>query len=120
MEHNDIYTRENTFLDFFADDLRESAVWFNSSEFARWHNLDGKKILAIFTGNIKNRTIEIHTKNSPEGLAKSSGVLFFRAKDIKGIVRAGSQHKLNGDLYTVKEARLIQDQVWRVVLEANS
>ena len=40
-------------------------------------------------------------------------------KDIKGSIKAISQLKLDGELYTVKEARLIQDQIWRIVLEAN-
>ena len=78
---SEIYTREHTFLDFLAADLVENAVWFNNAEFARWHDLNGKKILSVFTGNVKNKAVEISTNDkSSECISKGSGVLFCRAK----------------------------------------
>lgn len=112
---NDIYSHHESFIDFEARDLTSGAVWFNHGEFARYHNLDGKKILAVFTGNIKNKVANDKDK---EGYTKSNGVLYFRACDIKGVIKAGGSLRLDGEQYTIQEAEL-QSQVWRVVLEAN-
>ena len=113
----EIYSKDRTFLDFFARDLEDGAVWFNNSEFARWHEVKGKKILAIFTSDVRSKKINtrLNEQNS-EGVTDTAGVLFFRARDIRGVINAGSQLKFDGELYTVAEARLIQDQIWRVVL----
>ena len=115
-----IYSRNKTFIDFESHDLEDDAVWFNSSEFARYHDIDKKKILAVFTNDIKNKSVNISVGNNenPEGIAKSSGVLFIRAKDLKRGIKADSSLRLDGELYTVSEASL-QGQVWRIVLEAN-
>ena len=79
-----------------------------------------KKILTLFTNDVKNKSINIRVGNdeNPEGIAKGLGVLFVRVKDIKGVIKADSSLKLDGELYTVSEASL-QGQVWRIVLEAN-
>ena len=116
----DIYSRNKTFIDFEAHDLEDDAVWFNNSEFARIHDIDKKKILAVFTNDVKNKSFNINVgrNGDPEGIAKSSGVLFVRAKDIKRVIKADSALKLDGEIYTVSEANL-QGQVWRIVLEAN-
>ena len=113
----EIYSKDRTFLDFLARDLEDGAVWFNNSEFARWHEVKGKKILAIFTSDVRSKKINtrLNEQNS-EGVTDTAGVLFFRARDIRGVINAGSQLKFDGELYTVAEARLIQDQIWRVVL----
>lgn len=113
----EIYS-DKTFIDFFAHDLEDGAVWFNNSEFARWHEVNGKKILSVFTNDVRSKKINIRLDGqNPEGVADTVGVLFFRARDIRGVIKAESQLKLDGELYTVSEARLIQDQIWRVVLE---
>ena len=116
----DIYSRNKTFIDFEAHDLEDDAVWFNNSEFARIPDIDKKKILAVFTNDVKNKSFNINVgrNGDPEGIAKSSGVLFVRAKDIKRVIKADSALKLDGEIYTVSEANL-QGQVWRIVLEAN-
>lgn len=118
---HDLYAREETFLDFVAHDLDNGAVWFNNSEFARFHNVNGKKILSILTSDMRSRTINIRINEdqNPEGVSKSSGILFCRAQDIRGNIKSGQLLELNGREYTVSEARLIQDQIWRITLEAN-
>ena len=62
--------------------------------------------------------IKLGSNENPEGVYKSRGVLFVRAQEIEG-VNANQSLRLDGRLYTVAEARLLQDQVWRIVLEAN-
>ena len=118
---HDLYARDETFIDYAAHDLDNGAVWFNDAEFARWHDLDGQKILSIFTTDTRNKplTVRINGDDTPELLSRNSGVLYCRAQDIVGKWSAGAPLRLDGRLYTVAEARLIQDQVWRVVLEAN-
>ena len=118
---HDLYSRDKTFLDFFAHDLDDGAVWFNNSEFARFHDVNGKKILAIFTQNARSQILNITLGDGrkTEGVTRSQGVLLCRAQDLKKVA-SGQSMKLNGKLYTVSEARLIQDQVWRIVLEANN
>ena len=119
---HDIYSRDETFLDFFAHDLDDNASWFNNSEFARFHDIDGKKILSIFTSDRRSQpvSVNINGENVSDLVRRSSGVLFCRVQDISGKWQSGTSLKLDGRLYTVSEASLIQDQVWRLILEANN
>ena len=117
---HDIYAQDRTFLDEVAADLEDSAVWFNNSEFARYHDINGAKILSVFTSDRRTQSINVHVDGAtPEGVSKSRGILFCRAQEISG-VNAEQPLRLDGKMYTVSEARLIQDQVWRIVLEANN
>ena len=121
---HDLYARDETFLDFLAHDLDDDAAWFNNSEFARFHDLDGRKILSIFTSDTRGKTLNISinadTNQDPQLVHRSGGVLFCRAQNISGNWNVGASLRLDGRQYTVSEARLIQDQVWRIVLEANN
>ena len=116
----DIYGREETFLEQVAHDLDNGAVWFNPEEFGRFHDIDGSRILSVFAGDSRTQKLNIRLGSSenPEGVYKSHGVLFVRAQEIEA-VNANQPMRLDGRLYTVVEARLLQDQVWRIVLEAN-
>lgn len=119
-EFLEIYSRDESFIDFEAHDLEIDAVWFNNSEFARVHNINGRKILAIFTNDTKSKSInlKINSLQSPEGIAKASGILFIRVKDIKGVIKADSSLTIDGETFTVSQASR-QGQVWRIDLEAN-
>ncbi|MBQ9528266.1 MAG: hypothetical protein IJR68_11695 [Fretibacterium sp.] len=116
----DIYGREETFLEQVAHDLDDGAAWFNPDEFGRFHDINGSKILSVFAGDNRTQKLDIrlNSNENPEGVYKSRGVLFVRAQEIEG-VNANQPLRLDGRLYTVAEARLLQDQVWRIVLEAN-
>jgi hypothetical protein len=116
----DLYARETTFRDQLALDFDDGAAWFNIEEFGRLHDINGKKVLSVFAGDRRGQTIEIrsNSKENPEGIVKSRGILFVRAHEIEG-VRADQPLRLDGRLYTVAEARIVQDRVWRIVLEAN-
>ena len=116
----DLYARDESFIDFLAHDLDDNAVWFNNSEFARYHNIDGNKILSIFTADTKKSfNINIGGDKRPEGISKNGGVLYCRKQEIIG-VNPDQPLKLDGKLYTISEAKLLQDQIWRIVLEANT
>ena len=116
----DLYAEETTFRDQAALDFQDGAAWFNMDEFGKFHNIGGKKVLSIFVGDKRSQTIEIRTNSNenPEGIVKSRGILFVRANEIKDI-KAKQALRLDGRLYTVAEARILQDRVWRIVLEAN-
>lgn len=117
---HDIYARDETFIDHVAHDLDNGAVWFNDAEFARWHDLNGRKILSILTSDRRGQRLNIKVNDdSPELLRKSVGVFFCRAQDIKGSWQSGAPIRIDGRQYTVSEAKLLQDQVWRISLEAN-
>ena len=119
---HDLYARDETFLDFFAHDLDDGAVWFNNSEFARFHDIDGEKVLSIFTGDTRSQTININLGDgtTAEGVSRNRGILYCRAQEFSDDWSAGGSLRVDGKLYTVAEARLIQDQVWRILLEANN
>ncbi|MDR1621497.1 MAG: hypothetical protein LBS00_03875 [Synergistaceae bacterium] len=116
----DLYAQETTFRDQVALDLEDGAAWFNIDEFGKFHDIEGKKVLSVFAGDRRGQTIVIRSdaKENSEGIVKSRGILFVRADEMDG-VRADQALRLDGRLYTVAEARIIQDRVWRIVLEAN-
>ena len=103
------------FRDNFINDLENSHVWFNLEEFADIHNIDGAEIMAIFVKNHRSTTINLN------GMFNSSevyGILYVRTQEIEG-VQAGQALRLDQRLYAVKDARKLQDQVWRIELTAN-
>ncbi|MDR1509228.1 MAG: hypothetical protein LBS53_06280 [Synergistaceae bacterium] len=116
----ELYENETTFGDQMVLDLEDGAAWFNIEEFGKLHDIDGKKVLSIFVGDRRGQSIEIRadTNKTPEGIVKARGLLFIRADEIEG-VRADQALRLDGRLYTVADARILQDRVWRIVLEAN-
>ncbi len=118
---HDLYARDETFIDYLAHDLDDCAVWFNNSEFARFHDINGNKILSVFTTDTRSQSLNVNIGGDKlsEFVSKSRGVLFCRAQEVSE-VSAEQTLRLDGRLYTVAEARLLQDQVWRIVLEANT
>ena len=116
----DIYEGGGTFRDQVARDLDDGAVWFDLDEFARFHDIDGAKVLSVFTSDTRSQRVDVRSMGDERtaGVYRSRGVLFVRAAEIEG-VNAEQPLRLDGRLYTVADARLIQDQVWRIVLEAN-
>jgi hypothetical protein len=73
----------------------------------------------VFVGDQRGKSIAIklNTNENTEGVVKARGILFVRADEIEG-VRADQSLRLDGRLYTVAEARILQGKVWRIVLEA--
>jgi hypothetical protein len=116
----ELYEEATAFRDRAVLDFEDGAAWFNIEEFGRLHDIDGKKVLSIFVGDRRGQAIEIRTdaNKRAEGIVKSRGILFVRAEEIVG-VRADQPLHLDGRLYTVAEARILQDRVWRIALEAN-
>ncbi len=118
---HDIYARDETFLDFVAHDLEDGAVWFNNSEFARFHDVNGKQVMSVLTTDVRHAKVALRlgSNERPEGITKGAGVLYCRVKDIKN-VKTGAKIKVDGRLYLVDDVNLIQEQIWRIVLEANN
>ncbi|MDR2523680.1 MAG: hypothetical protein LBC93_08295 [Synergistaceae bacterium] len=117
-EFLELYAGGTTFRDHVTLDLEDGAVWFNPEEFGEYHEINKKRVLSVFAGDQRGQTIAVRTRENPEGIVKSRGILFVRSNEIEG-VKAGQSLRLDGRLYTVAEARILQDRVWRIVLEAN-
>ena len=105
----------------FANDLDDYNAWFNAAEFAAYHDIDGVKVLSLFVSDVKGRILDVRLGDAqnPEGILKSRGILFIRAQEIEG-VKPGQSIHLDGQLYVIAEARLLQNQVWKIYLEANA
>jgi len=114
----ELYSDDTTFREQVGHDLEDGAAWFNLDEFGKHHDIEGKKVLAVLTGDMREQTITVNSRESTVGIAKSRGILFVRADEISGI-KAEQILRLDARLYTVAEARILQDSVWRIVLEAN-
>ncbi|GHV45256.1 hypothetical protein FACS1894204_03900 [Synergistales bacterium] len=119
-EFLDLYETGGTFKDEVMLDFEDGAVWFNMDEFGRFYDIEGKSVLSVFIGDRRSQTLNIRlgTKENPEGIVKARGILFVRADEIDG-VKAEQALRIDGRLYTVAEARILQDRVWRIILEAN-
>ena len=104
----------------FANDLDDFNAWFNAAEFAAYHDIDGVKVLCLLVSDRRGKTLNVilGDEHNPEGVIKSRAVLFIRAQEIEG-VKAGQSMSIDGRLYLVTDCRLLQNQVWRIELEAN-
>ena len=112
----EIYSGDKTFLDYFSDDLQDNNVWYNPSEFARYHDVNGVKLLSVFATNdftymLRKAPVE---KDTP-GINQAGCVLYCRVHDVLGF-KAEQVIRIDGKIYQVKNANLIQEQVWRVEL----
>lgn len=112
--------RDLNFRAEFANDLDDFNAWFNNFEFADFHDIDGVKVLSLFVSDRRGKVVNVilGDEQNPEGIVKSRGILFIRAQEIEG-VKAGQSLHLDGRLYLIVDCRLIQNQVWRIELEAN-
>ena len=108
------YAKKKTFLDFFAHDLTDGKVWYNSGEFARFHDINGYKLLSILVTNVISRSITT-PEHDPQGINEAEGVLFCRSQEIKG-VKEGQVIRVDYKEYVISKANLLQDQVWRIEL----
>jgi hypothetical protein len=116
----DIYS-ETGFRATVDQDLNDGSVWFNLREFAKIRDVDGVKVLCIFCRDKRTQVLDVGRARDerPLGIHSQGGVLFLRADEVSGAYKSGSPLRLEGRLYTVEQANLLQDYVWRVVLEAN-
>lgn len=98
--------------EFVNEDL---GVWLNGFEFARPHNIDGKKILSVLTSN-KRAKILI----GPDGqkLNDSEMILFVKKSDVKKVM-SNQSVKIDGKIYLIKDAQDIQGVIWKIFLEGN-
>lgn len=112
---------ETGFRDQVAEDLNDGAVWFNLEEFACLRDVDGVSVMSIFCKDKRTQIFDVgrNASERPQGISDRGGVLFLRADEVDGVYTAGSPLRLDGRLYTVEEADLLQGYVWRIVLEAN-
>lgn len=108
-----------TFKEQLQRDVEIGAAWFNEDEFADWHDVNGKRVLCVFSGD--RRMIEQQSarkeRERSEGVFLNRGVLYLRQEDTVGVPKRGQKLKVDGRLYTVDEARPIGGAVLRIDLE---
>ena len=109
-----IYDKHKTFLDYFANDLNDNNAWYNNSEFARFHIVNGKQLLSVLAHNKSSDMNKISPVDTP-GINQAECVLYCRAADVKG-VRSEQALMIDGKRYQVQSADLIQGQVWKIEL----
>ncbi|MBQ7263482.1 MAG: hypothetical protein IJR14_07150 [Synergistaceae bacterium] len=115
----DIYGEGETFREQFARDMDDGAAWFDIDEFARMHDVDGVKVMAVLAMDRRARPVGPRASDGDlAGISRPRGILFVRAQEV-GVPQADQPIRLDGRLYTVADARLLQDAIWRIELEAN-
>lgn len=112
------YSERKKFKDYVKQDVASDALWLDTNAFAKIHDIDGHKILGVFTADTKGQTINLRNEGEIDGMSESHGVFYCSVDSISG-VNTNQPIKLDGKLYTVKEASLVQEYMWRIVLQAN-
>ena len=106
-------------------DLVKGAAWFNDSELADYHNINGSKILCIFdryeaalagtdSGRARNEGAVIIA-----GLQSDLYLLFIRADEYKGTPRTGQEITVNGQKLFVRSS-VIYDGVYEITLKGGA
>ena len=111
-----LYAEGNSHKDQTEKDI---ACWFNLSEFAEFHTIEGQKVLGVFTSDIQGQKIN-NSLIAQDGtvLNKSHGILFLRCEDVSN-VNVDQPLRLDGRLYQVDEAEKLGNVIWRLKLSGN-
>lgn len=112
------YKERKKFKDYVKQDVGSDALWLDTNAFGKIHDIDGHKVLGVFTSDTQTGTLTLREEDSIEGLSKSRGIFYCSVNEVSG-VHTNQPLKLDDKLYTVKDASVIQEYMWRIVLEAN-
>lgn len=110
-----LYAQPLNFVSQVNSDVDNILLWFDDNTFARYHDINGHKVLSVLTSNIHSQSFNF---NNVEGVSRASAILFMKCADVVSF-DADEPLRVDGKLYTVQEAVKIQDAVWRVSLLAN-
>lgn len=83
-------------------------IFFNMDEFGAIHDIDGQKVPCVVTGR-KNEAA------SMDGITRYDRILFVMNKHVNR-AESGMTVKLDGRIYTIGSAHLIQGELWRIEL----
>lgn len=110
-----LYAQPSNFSLQVSKDTDNCELWFDVNTFARYHDINGHKILSVLTSNTHSQKFFL---NNIEGVSRSQVVLFVKCADVLDF-NADEPLRVDGKLFTVLEAVKIQDVVWRITLIAN-
>lgn len=101
----------STFKDFIARDIDE--VFFNQSEFADWHDINGDRICCHIDLDLTDQA-----ENQFEGVYRNSVTLYLKAGSLVRRPVENEPMYIDERLYFV---RRVSDEMgaWVIVLEAN-
>ncbi len=107
-------------MNFKVQEAHDLACFFNLEEFAEVHDIDGHKIIGVFTSDQYARRFQQtgFSQDNIQGVSRSYGLLFLRTQDV-GNVKAEQPLRLDGKLYRVEEAVKLGKEIWRLSLSAN-
>ncbi|MDR1471564.1 MAG: hypothetical protein LBS75_03490 [Synergistaceae bacterium] len=110
--------------DAVRSDLSENAVWFNSSELAGYHVINGAGILCVFdryeavlatgSGRATDKGAAVKA-----GLQSDLYLLFIRADEYGGNPRVGQEITVDGRKLRVK-GHILYDGVYEITLEGDA
>ena len=112
------YKNRKKFKDYVEQDVGSDALWLDTNAFAKIHDIDGHKVLGVFTSDTQSGTLTLREEDNIDGINKSRGVFYCSVNEVAG-VHTNQPIKLDGKLYTVSDASVVQEYMWRIVLEAN-
>ena len=115
------YKERKKFKDYVKQDVGSDALWLDTNAFGKIHDIDGHKVLGVFTSDTQTgRALTLRDEDNIDGveMSKSRGVFYCSVNEVAG-VHTNQPIKLDGKLYTVSDASVIQEYMWRIVLEAN-
>ena len=91
------------------------ACYFNLFEFAEYHDIDGEKILGVFTSDVRAMR---NANQDFDLINKAHGILFLKCEDVSN-VNVEQPLRLDGKLYQVEEAVKLGNVIWRLKLTGN-
>lgn len=104
-----------TFKDFAAADVDN--VFFNLTEFADKHLVDGVEIVAM-VDDMEHIEREKRMKSNMDGVFVRQILLYVKASDLSGLPSIGRIMTLDGKSYRVLDST-DEDGVYTITLEAN-
>ena len=115
------YKERKKFKDYVKQDVGSDALWLDTNAFAKIHDIDGHKVLGVFTSDTQTGgAVTLRDEDNFDGveLSKSRGVFYCSVNEVSG-GHTNQPLKLDDKLYTVKDASVVQEYMWRIVLESN-
>lgn len=98
-----------------ANDVK--AVFVNSTEFADWHDIDGRRVLCVLDADLyKERQTQLSQRI--DGVITDILTLFVESRDLPRKPRTGQRMMVNRELYVVDEVSEAMG-VYEITLEAN-
>ena len=101
-------------------DLKKGAVWFDDSEMAAYHDINGSSILCVFDRYETALAATASSRDTPTigaaGLQSDLYLLCIRADEYGGEPRVGQEIRINGRKYQVQPGCIEYEGVYDVIV----